>query len=327
MKAVEIDRFGGPEIFATVEVPTPVPGPGQLLIRVQAVGVNLSDAMMRADRYAMTPALPAILGSEAAGLVAAVGAGVSEFAPGQSVAAPLFVATGLGAYAEFVVIDAALAVPLPEAISFEEAAAVLSQGLTALYLVRQVPPAGKTVLVTAAAGGVGSLLVQLAKRAGARVIAAASSGAKLDFARSLGAVAGVNYAAPDWTRALQQATDGTGPQIIYDSVGGEITAQNLANLAPGGEMVIYGALNIQSFHLGVPELLGMIFRNQSVTGFALAPLLTPAELRSAMAEIFDLMASGALKVTIGGRYALQDVGLAHAALESRGTTGKLILLP
>ena len=253
MKAVQIDRFGGPEIFKAVEVPTPVPGPGQLLIRVQAVGVNLADTLMRANRYAMTPELPTILGSEAAGIVEATGPGAAEFSIGQRVAAPLFMATGLGAYAEFAVIDAALAIALPDAISFEQAAAVLSQGLTALYLTRQAQPMGKTVLVTAAAGGVGSILVQLAKRAGARkVIAAASSADKLDFARGLGADVGVNYTDEDWTRQLQEATDGTGPDIIYESVSGDITAKNLANLAPGGEMVIYGALNIQSFNPGVP---------------------------------------------------------------------------
>jgi len=328
MKAVQIDRFGGPEVFATVEVPTPVPGPGQLLIRVKAAGVNLADTLMRANRYAMTPELPTILGSEAAGIVEATGPGVAEFNLGQRVAAPLFVGIGLGAYAEYVVIDAALAVALPDAISFDQAAAVMSQGLTALYLTRQAPPMGKTVLVTAAAGGVGALLVQLAQRAGARkVIAAASSADKLHFARGLGADAGVNYTDEDWTRQLLDATDGVGPDIIYESVGGDITAKNLANLAPGGEMVIYGALNIQSFNLGVPELLGMIFKNQSVTGFALVPLLTPADLRSGMAEIFDLMASGALVVTIGGRFPMHDAGPAHAALEGRGTTGKLILLP
>jgi NADPH:quinone reductase len=328
MKAVQIDRFGGPEIFASVEVPTPVPGLGQVLIRVKAVGVNFADTLMRANRYAMTPELPTILGSEAAGVVEATGPGVAEFSLGQRVAAPLFMGIGLGAYAEYVVIDTALAIALPDVISFDQAAAALSQGLTALFLTRQAPPMGKTVLVTAAAGGVGSILVQLAKRAGARkVIAAASSADKLDFAGSLGADAGVNYTNEDWTCQLHDATDGAGPDIIYESVGGDITAKNLANLAHGGEMVIYGALNIHSFNLGVPELLGMIFKNQSVTGFALVPLLTPAELRSGMAEIFDLMASGALVVSIGGRFPMRDAGRAHAALEGRGTSGKLILLP
>ncbi len=328
MKAVQISRFGGPEVFETVEISTPKPGPGQLLIRVQAIGVNFADTLMRADRYAVTPPLPAILGSEAAGQVEALGSGVDVFSLGQRVAAPLFAATGLGAYAEFVSIDATLAVPLPDAISFEQAAAAMNQGLTALYLTRQAPPKGKSVLVNAAAGGVGSILVQLAKRAGARtVVAAASSADKLDFARSLGADVGVNYTQAGWTDQLREATDGVGPDIIYESAGGDVTTKSLESLAPQGQIVIYGALNIQSFQLGVPELLGLIFKNQSLTGFAFTPLLTPSGLRSDLAELFELVTRGELTVTVGSRYPLTDAAQAHRALEGRGTTGKLILVP
>ena len=243
-------------------------------------------------------------------------------------AAPLFANNSLGAYAEFVVIDANLAVPLPDAISFEQAAALMIQGITALYLTRQAPPKGKSVLINAAAGGVGSLLVQLAKRAGARtVIAGASKADKLDFVRKLGADGGVNYANAGWTEELRRLTDGNGPDIIYESVGGEVTAASLAALAPQGQIVIYGALNIQSFQLGVPELLGLIFKNQSLTGFAFAPLLTPEGLRSGLAELFDLVNRGELVVTTGGRYPLTEASKAHSALEGRGTTGKLILTP
>jgi NADPH2:quinone reductase len=328
MKAVQISRFGGPEVLEIIERPTPSPGAGQLLVRARAIGVNLADALTRANRYAVTPPLPAILGAEAAGIVEAIGADVHGFATGQRVAAPLFADNSLGAYAEFVVIDANLAVPLPDAISFEQAAALMIQGITALHLTRQAPPKGKSVLVNAAAGGVGSLLVQLARRGGARsVIAGASNTEKLDFARSLGADGGVNYTRPDWTEELRRITDGNGPDIIYESVGGEVTMASLAALAPLGQIVIYGALNIQSFQLGVPELLGLIFKNQSVTGFAFAPLLTPAGLRSGLAELFDLVMRGELVVTIGGRYPVAEASNAHSALEGRGTTGKLILLP
>ena len=328
MKALQIHRFGGPEVLRLVELPTPTPGAGQLLVRIAAIGVNLADALTRMDRYAVTPPLPAILGAEAAGVVEATGAGVQGFAIGQRVAAPLFASNSLGAYAEFVVIDASLAVPLPDAISFEQAAALMIQGLTALHLTRQVPPKDKSVLINAAAGGVGSILVQLARRAGARaVIAGASTSDKLDFARSLGADGGVNYTNPDWTEELRRITDGNGPDIIYESVGGEVTVASLAALAPQGQIVIYGALNIQSFQFGVPELLGLIFKNQSLTGFAFAPLLTPAGLRSGLAELFDLVTRGELVVTIGGRYPLGEASEAHSALEGRGTVGKLILTP
>jgi NADPH2:quinone reductase len=326
MKAVQISRFGGPEVLQIADVPTPVPAHGQILVRVRSIGINLADTLTRMDRYAVTPLLPAILGAEAAGVVEAVATGVGGFAVGQRVAAPLFASNSLGAYAEFVVIDAALAVPLPDAISFDQAAALMIQGLTALYLTRQAPPKGKTVLVNAAAGGVGSLLVQLAKQAGARaVIAGASSVQKLEFARSLGADVGVNYTAPGWTEELRRVTGGNGPDIIYESVGHEVTTASLVALAPLGQIVIYGALNIQSFQLGVPDLLGLIFKNQSLTGFAFAPLLSPEGLRAGLSELFDLVTRGKLVVTIGGRYPLAEASEAHRALEGRGTTGKLIL--
>jgi NADPH:quinone reductase len=328
MKAVQISRFGGPEVLEVVEVPTPTPEPGQLLVRIHAIGVNFADTLMRADRYAMTPPLPAILGFEAAGVVEALGSGVEGFKISQRIAAPLFATDGMGAYAEFIAVDASLAVPLPDGISFEQAAALLNQGLTALYLTRQARPEGKTVLVSAAAGGVGSILLQLAKRAGARkVIAAASTAAKLDVAKTLGADAGVNYTGAGWTEELRRVTDGAGPDIIYESVGVDVTGACLKTLAPQGQIVIYGALNIQSFQLGVPELLGLIFKNQSLTGFAFIPLLTPEAMQSGLAELFDLVIRKELVVTIGGRYPLADASKAHAALEGRGTTGKLILTP
>jgi NADPH2:quinone reductase len=326
MKAVQINRFGGPEVLQTVDIPTPVPGAGQLLVRVRSIGVNLADTLTRMDRYAVTPPLPAVLGSEAAGVVEAKGADVHGFAIGQRVVAPLFASNNLGAYAEFVVIDAGLAVLLPDGISFEQAVALPIQGLTALYLTRQASPKGKSVLINAAAGGVGSLLVQLAKRAGARtVIAGGSSVQKLEFARSLGADAGVNYTEQNWIDELRGLTGGNGPDIIYESVGHEVTKASLAALAPLGQIVIYGALNIQSFQLGVPELLGLIFKNQSLTGFAFAPLLSPEGLRAGLDELFDLVTRGELLVTIGGRYPLAEASQAHSALEGRGTTGKLVL--
>jgi NADPH2:quinone reductase len=203
---------------------------------------------------------------------------------------------------------------------------LMVQGLTALYLTKQAPPRGKSVLVNAAAGGVGTLLVQLARRAGARtVVAAASTDHKLDIARGLGADAVVNYTHEDWVEQVRAVTGGAGADIIYESAGGEVTTAGLEALAPLGEIVIYGALNIQSFALGVPELLRLIFGNQSVTGFALAPLLTAEGLRSGLTELFELAVNGRLQVRIGGRFALDRVADAHRALEGRRTTGKIVL--
>lgn len=275
------------------------------------------------------PELPAVLGTEVAGTIEDLGDGVGGLAVGARVAAPLFAAGSyFGGYADRVRIDAGLVVPLPDALSFEHATALMIQGLTALYLTRQAPPRGKTVLINAAAGRVGSLLVQLARRAGAAtVIAAASTDKKLEFARSLGADAGVDYTRPDWVDRARAASGGDGPDIIYESVGGAVTKASLDVLAPRGEIVVYGALNIQGFQMGVPELLGLIFKNQSVTGFALAPLLTPESLRTGLTELFDLAVRGQLKVTIGGTYPLERAAEAHRALEGRRTTGKVVLVP
>ena len=329
MRQVQFSRFGGPDVLEVVEKPTPTPGDGQVLIRVGAVGVNFSDTLMRQNRYAVTPELPAVPGTEAAGTVERLGNGVGNLAVGARVAVPLF-ATGaaVGGYTDYVVVEAGLVVPLPAALSFEVAVALMIQGLTALYLPKQISPKGKTILVNAAAGGVGSLLIQLARRAGAKtVIAAASTAKKLDFARSLGADAGVDYTRSDWVGAVRAASDGAGPDIIYESVGGDITKACLTVLAPNGELVIYGALNIQSFEFGVPELIGIIFKNQSLTGFALPSLLTPQGLRDGLAQLFDLAVRGELRAKIGATYPLARADEAHRALEGRGTMGKVVLLP
>jgi NADPH:quinone reductase len=328
MDAVVLDRFGGPDVLKLDRVAMPEPGPGQVRVKVHAAGINFADTLMRQDRYAVTPPLPSILGSEAAGVVDAVGEGVTGIVVGQRVAAPLFAAGQFfGGYAQYAVTGAEFAVPIPDHVSFDAAAALLAQGLSALYLTRQAPPSGKTVLVNAAAGGVGSLLVQLALLAGATcVIAAASTKDKLAFAREMGANITVNYTDADWADQVAEATGGLGPDIIYESAGGAITRTSLAMLAPKGQMVVYGALNIQDFALGVPELMAMIFKNQSLTGFALAPLLTAEGMKADLGWLFALLAKGALRVTIGGRFAFEAVADAHRQLESRATHGKLVLI-
>ncbi|BAV50915.1 NADPH:quinone oxidoreductase [Mesorhizobium loti] len=329
MRQIQFSRFGGPEVLEVVEKQTPTPGGGEVLVRVRAVGVNFAETLMRQDRYAVTPDLPAIPGTEVAGTIERLGEGVVGLAVGARVAVPLF-ATGasVGGYTDHVVVEAGLVVPLPETLSFETAVALMIQGLTALYLSRQISPKGKTILISAAAGGVGSLLVQLAKRAGAKtIIATASSAKKLDFVRTLGADVGVDYTKPSWVDAVRAASRGAGPDIIYESAGGHVTKGCLDALALGGELVIYGALNIQGFEFGVPELIGIIFKNQSLTGFALASLLTPVGLKDCLAELFDLAVRGELQVTIGATYPLVRASDAHFALEGRGTMGKVVLVP
>ncbi len=325
MKAVQLSRFGGPEALEIVETPTPGPQPGEVLVRVQASGINFFEVLMRQDRYAVTPELPMILGVEAAGAIEARGDGVASPAVGARVAVPLFAIGRSGGYAEYVVADSAAVVPLPDEVSFEDATALMVQGMTALHLVRQSPPQNRAVLVNAAAGGVGSLLVQLARHRGARlVIAAAGSDEKRQLALSLGATIAVDYSSRDWVERVREATGGRGADIIYDFIGGRFTKACLDALTPGGEL-IFGALG--RFSLDQAAMEGMFARNQSLKGFALLPLLTPDTLKADLRWLFAEAANGRLKVIQGGRYLLDRAADAHRAVERRETVGKVVLIP
>ena len=326
MKAVQFSRFGGPEVLEVVDLPAPVPQAGEVLVRVRAAGINFFEVLMRADRYAVTPQLPMFPGVEVAGVVEAIGQGVDVALKGKRVAAPLFASQRpFGGYAEQVVISADLVVPLPDDVSFEEATALMVQGLTALHLLRQSPPAGRTVLVPAAAGGVGSLLVQLAKAKGAgKVIAAAGGAGKIELALSLGADVAIDYTNPDLTARVRELTGGQGADIIYDTVGGALTALSLQALAPGGELV-FAALG--RYGLEPSDLEAMIGRNQSLRGFALLPLLPQEVLRASLSELFELAATRRLRVAIGGRFPLDQAGEAHRLLDERRSTGKVVLVP
>ncbi len=325
MRAIQIHQFGGPEVLQLTETPIPVPDPGQVLVKVSSAGINFAETLMRENRYAMTPPLPSILGCEVAGTVAVAAHG---WELDQRVAAPLFaVGQFFGGYADYVTLDTKYLVPIPAGLTDDAALALQVQGLSALALTRTTPVSGKTVLVNAAAGGVGSLLIQLLRHAGAsKVIAAASALEKCALAISLGADHALDYSANNWLEQLNVITNGKGPDIIYESVGGQITRDSLQTLGTGGTLVIFGALNIHSFALGVPELLSMIFKNQSLRGFALVPLLTPDIVQNDLAVLFDLAVNGKLKVHIGGRYPLAEARQAHAAMSSRQTLGKLVLL-
>jgi NADPH2:quinone reductase len=326
MKAVQFNRFGDPEVLEVVELPTPAAGPGEVLVKFGAAGINFFEVLMRADRYAVTPSLPMFPGVEAAGTVEAVGEGVDPGLLGRRVAAPLFVsARPFGGYAQYVAIDAGLVVLLPEALSFEDATALMVQGLTALHLLRQSPPSGRIVLVPAAAGGVGSLLVQLAKGQGARRVIALTGGkARRDFALSLAADVAIDSSTADWSAQVREASNGLGAGTVYDTVGGALTGAFLDLLAPGGELV-FAALG--RFQLSASDLEAMIGRNQSLKGFALLPLLSADSLKASLGALFELAASGRLKVTIGGRFPLHQAGEAHRLLEERRTTGKVVLVP
>jgi NADPH:quinone reductase len=325
MLAIQLHHFGTPDSLVAEQVPMPTPAEGEALVQVSASGLNFADTLLRQDRYAFTPALPVVLGNEVVGRLAQAlpAHGLSK---GQRVAVPLFASNRMGGYAEYVAADVATLVPVPERLPDDIACALQVQGLTASALARRVPVQGRRVLVTAAAGGVGSLLVQLLKRAGAaQVVAAASSADKRRFALELGADVAVDYTRSDWVHELQEITAG-GPDVILDSAGGDVTSQCLEALGPSGTMVIYGALNIQSFAFGVPELKRMIFKNQALSGFAFVPLLTPATLREDLQSLFELALSGGLRVHIDERLKLVDAPRGHALLESRSTRGKLVLV-
>lgn len=329
MKAIQYSRFGGPDVLGIVEIETPSPGPGEVLIKVGAVGVNFFEVLMRQDRYAVTPPLPFIPGVEIAGTIATLGEGVTTVSIGDRVAAALYVAgVQSGGYAEYVAVKADVVMRLPDEISFATATALQVQGLTALHLLRSHSAAGKKVLISAAAGGVGSLLVQLAKRGGAkRVIAMASSAGKLALAQELGADAGVDYAQPDWHEQVRAATDGAGPDLIFDASGGDIPARCLALLAPFGRLVLYGPLSLADFRPDGEALKTLIFGNRSIAGFSLLPHLAPERLAGELGDLFALALSGELKLLPGASFPLARASAAHAALESRRTAGKLVLLP
>ncbi|CAK08999.1 zinc-binding alcohol dehydrogenase family protein [Rhizobium leguminosarum] len=326
MKAVQFTRFGSPGVLEVVELPVPEPGPGEVLVRVHAAGVNFFEVLMRADRYAVTPDLPMSPGVEVAGTIERAGPGADRSLIGMRVAVPLFaIGRGSGGYAEFVAVDSGPVMQLPDAVSFEAAAGLMVQGLTALHLLRRSPAKGKNVLVSAAAGGVGSLLVQLARRDGAKmVIAAASSNEKRALSLSLGADHAADYTAPGWQGHVKRLTGGLGADIIYETVGGAFSRAALDALAPCGELVLAA---MGRFGLQAADVEHMLDDNQSIKGFSLLPLVTPQGVREDLAELFELAAAGALTVFDGGRFPLHQAAEAHRAIEGRRAVGKVVLVP
>jgi NADPH:quinone reductase len=311
MRAVLIKSHGGQEVLEVADVPPPAPGPGQLLVDVAAVGVNFRDVYEREGRYG--GGLPAIIGAEGAGTVDGSRDRVAW------VSAP-------GSYAEQVVVDADKAVPVPEGVSDELAAAALLQGITAQYLstaTHEVQP-GETVLIHAAAGGVGSLLTQISAMLGARVIATTSTDEKAQLARDAGASEVIGY--EGFAERVRELTDGAGVDVVYDGVGAATFDESMASLRPRGELVLFGAASGP-----VPPVDPMRLENAGSLYLTRPGIrhytATSEELRSRAATVFDWIAAGRLEVRIGGRYPLEDARRAHEDLEGRRTTGKLILIP
>lgn len=326
MKTVRFHHTGGPEVLVYEDVPTPSPAAGEVLLRIDAVGVNFADVLRRrGDDYPETSPTPFTLGGEVAGTVVALGEGCSGISAGDAV----YATTRIGGYAQYVVVPQASVLPIPKGISPIEATALVIQGLTAALALRHagrfVP--GDTVLVEAAAGGVGSFAVQLAKLAGAgKIIAAASTVAKRDKARTLGADETVDYTMPDWPAAVREYTDGRGVDIILEMTGGNTVGEALDSLGPFGRMVVYGQASGKTA-LVDPQRLTV--GNQAVVGFYIGAYFQSHQnlVQSTLAELVDHVASGRIQLQIGTTLPLSKAVEAHQLLESRKTSGKVVLLP
>lgn len=322
MRAIRLHAPGGPEAMKFETVPDPTPGPGEVLIRVEAIGVNFIDVYQRTGLYSIP--LPATLGQEAAGVVEAVGAGVAGVSEGARVA----YANLLGAYAERAVVPAARVVPLPDGVGAREAAAAMLQGMTAHYLAHSTCPLepGDWCVVHAAAGGVGLLLCQIAKRRGARVIGVVSTEEKAQLARAAGAEHVVLSGAADFAAEARRLTDGKGVRVVYDSVGRDTFERSLAALAPRGLLALYGQSSgpVPPMDPQVLNRGGSLFLTRPTLGHYAA---TREELLARAADVLGGVRDGSLKLRIGLELPLADAAEAHRRLEARATTGKVLLIP
>jgi NADPH2:quinone reductase len=320
MKAIYIERTGGPEVLIFGERPTPEPGAGEVLVKVAASGVNFTDINLRSG-INKTP-LPAVMGSEGAGTVEQVGSGASRFQPGDRVAWCMV----RGSYAECAAVPARMLVRLPEGIGFEQAAAAMLQGMTAHYLTHSTFPlkSGYTALVHAAAGGTGRLLVQIAAMLGTRVLATVGTPAKAELARTAGASDTILYEERDWVSEVKQLTGGEGVDVVYDSVGKATFLKGFDCLKPRGMMVHYGVSSgpIEPFDTRMLTAKGSVFLARPTLNTHIAK---PEELAWRSGDVFQWIGEGRLKLRIDREYPLADARQAHRDMEARKTTGKLIL--
>lgn len=325
MRAIRFHKLGGPEVLQLEETPEPAPGPGEALLAVRAVGVNFADTHFRKGEYFIRPQFPQVPGMEAAGEIVAVGAGVTGLALGDRV-----MALGMNAYAERMIVRPNECYRMPDGLDFARAAALPVQGITAVHVLSLCGrmAKGERVLVHAAAGGVGSLAVQLARALGAsKVIATASSEDKRALCRELGADLALDARAPDFVEQVKEATERKGVDLVLEMVGGtEHYKKNLACLAPFGRMVVYGSASGDM--RGVVEPVSLMARNVSVIGYYLTPMLRRRELCApALEDLAARVARGEINVVLGGQRPLSEAAEAHRALEARSTTGKLVLIP
>ncbi len=322
MRAIRVHAFGPAEVLRRDEVPVPEPGAGEARVRLEAVGVNFIDVYFRSGQY--KSALPFTPGQEGAGVVEAVGEGVADVKVGDRVAC-----TGvLGAYADAQVVPAWRLVPIPEGLGARQAAAVLLQGITAHYLTHSTYPlqAGEVALVHAAAGGVGLLLTQIAKRRGARVIGTVSTEEKAQLARHAGADDVILYTQADFVAEVRRLTGGQGVHVVYDSVGRTTFEGSLNCLRPRGYLVLFGQSSgaVQPIEPQVLGSKGSLFLTRPTIGHYMA---TRAELLGRTGDLFTWIAAGQLDVRVDATFPLDQAADAHRYLEGRQSKGKVLLIP
>jgi NADPH2:quinone reductase len=322
MKAIVVEEYGGPEKLVYREVEKPEPKAGEALVRIEAIGVNFIDVYHRTGLYPLP--LPFTSGSEASGTVEAVGDDVDEIRVGDRVA----YAMSLGAYAEYAAVQAARLVKVPENVDAETAAAAMLQGMTAHYLVTSTYTLkrGDAALVHAAAGGVGLLLIQMAKRIGARVFGTVSTEEKARLAREAGADEVIIYTEQDFQEEIKRATEDKGVQVVYDSVGKTTFIKSLESLAPRGLLALFGQSSgtVPPFDAALLAQKGSLFLTRPSLAHYTA---TREELLWRAGEVFKWIGAGQLKLRIGKRFPLAEASEAHRQLEGRATTGKVLLIP
>jgi NADPH2:quinone reductase len=320
MKAIRVHAVGGPEVLVLEETPSPTPGPKEALVRLSAAGVNFIDIYHRIGLYPLP--LPFTPGNEGAGVVEAVGPDVTEVRPGDRVA----YAMATGSYAEIAVVPVFRLVPIPDTVSFEAAAAAMLQGMTAHYLAHSTFPLapGHQALVHAAAGGVGLLLVQMAKKRGARVLGTVSTEAKAEAARRAGADVVIRYTEEDFEAVARRETDGRGLDVVYDSVGKTTFDKSLRSLRPRGLLALFGQSSgpVPPFDPGELAKRGSLFLTRPTLAHY---TLDRAELLARAGDVLSWMEKGELEVAIDRTLPLAEAGEAHQLLESRQTSGKLVL--
>jgi len=322
MKAIQVQKSGGPEVLTLGDLPAPKPKPNEAVVKVSAAGVNYIDVHIREGLYPSS--LPFVIGQEASGIVSEIGADVQSFKPGDRVAY-----TGIrGSYAEYAAVPADRLVLLPPGISEQQAAAAMLQGMTAHYLVYDTYPLkkGETALIHAAAGGVGLLLVQMAKNIGARVIATTGTEEKAKLARAAGVDEVILYAQQDFEVETKRLTDGKGVHVIYDGVGKTTFEKDLNVLRPRGYLVLFGAASgpVPLFDVGKLAQKGSLFITRPTLVHYMA---AHEELQKRATDVLTMIATGKVKLRIEHIYPLREAQQAHRDLEGRKTTGKLLLIP